>query len=70
MELKITTQKSRLSEMEGALSLSQENANKVRQKSLQVWSLKRLTHLAVLCSKLYLTILDCSNGIHKVKPRF
>ena len=39
MELKITTQKSRLSEMEGALSLSQENANKVRQKSLQVWLL-------------------------------
>ena len=52
MELKITTQKSRLSEMEGALSLSQENANKVRQKSLQVWSVAKASFS--LCVKLEL----------------
>jgi len=35
LELRLTTQKSRLAELEGSLGLAHENANKVRQKSLQ-----------------------------------
>ena len=34
MELRMNTQKSRLTELEGCLNLAQENTNKVRQQSL------------------------------------
>ena len=34
LELKMTTQKSRVSELEGSLNLSQESTNKVRKQAL------------------------------------